>query len=74
MGQSYAVATLNGLTFDRHEEEIDVQTFSRSLRTAIDDFVADPAGPPLVPNWARVWAGVPEAGLMLRAAVAEGPA
>ena len=64
---------LNGLRYDRHEEEIDVHTFARSLRAAIDDFAADPAGPPLVPNWARVWAGVPEAGAMLREAVAEGP-
>ena len=73
VASSYAVAMINGLRYDRHEEEIDVHTFARSLRAAIDDFAADPAGPPLVPNWARVWAGVPEAGAMLRAAVAEGP-
>jgi glucosyl-3-phosphoglycerate synthase len=72
VADSYAVAMINGLRYDRHEEEVDVQTFARSLRVAIDDFLADPAGPPLVPNWARVWAGVPEAGPMLRAAVAEG--
>jgi glucosyl-3-phosphoglycerate synthase len=74
VADSYAVAMINGLRYDRHEEEVDVQTFARSLRVAIDDFLADPAGPPLVPNWARVWAGVPEAGPMLRAAVAEGAA
>jgi glucosyl-3-phosphoglycerate synthase len=74
VADSYAVAMINGLRYDRHGEEIDVQTFARSLRTAIDDFLADPAGPPLVPNWSRVWAGVHEAGPMLRAAVAEGPA
>ena len=73
VADSYAVAMINGLRYDRHTEEIDVQTFARSLRTAIDDFLADPAGPPLVPNWSRVWAGVHEAGPMLRAAVAEGP-
>ncbi len=73
VAQSYAMAMINGLRFDRHEEEIDVQTFSRSLRAAIEDFLADPAGPPLVPNWSRVWAGVREAGAMLKAAVAEGP-
>lgn len=73
VASSYAVAMVNGLRYDRHEEEIDVHTFARSLRAAIDDFATDPAGPPLVPNWARVWAGVPEAGSMLRAAVAEGP-
>jgi glucosyl-3-phosphoglycerate synthase len=74
VADSYAVAALNGLRYDRHEEEIEVQTFARSLRTAIDEFVTDPSGPPLVPNWSRVWAGVPQAGEMLKAAVAEGPA
>jgi glucosyl-3-phosphoglycerate synthase len=74
VADSYAVAMVNGLSFDRHAEEIDIQTFARSLRTAIEDFLADPAGPPLVPNWARVWAGVPNAGAMLRSAVAEGAA
>lgn len=73
VAESYAVAMINGLRYDRHDEEIDVQTFARSLRVAIEDFLADPAGPPLVPNWSRVWAGVHEAGPMLRAAVAEGP-
>jgi glucosyl-3-phosphoglycerate synthase len=73
VADSYAVALINGLRYDRHAEEIDVQTFARSLRGAIDDFLADPAGPPLVPNWSRVWAGVPDAGPLLRAAVAEGP-
>jgi glucosyl-3-phosphoglycerate synthase len=73
VADSYAVAMINGLSYDRHAEEMDVQTFARSLRVAIEDFLADPAGPPLVPNWSRVWAGVPEAGPMLRAAVAEGP-
>ncbi|HEX5758236.1 MAG TPA: glycosyl transferase [Thermoanaerobaculia bacterium] len=73
VAESYAVAMINGLRYDRHQEEIEVQTFSRSLRVAIEDFLADPAGPPLVPNWSRVWAGVDEAGPMLQAAVAEGP-
>jgi glucosyl-3-phosphoglycerate synthase len=73
VAESYAVAMINGLLYDRHAEELDVQTFSRSLRAAIEDFLADPAGPPLVPNWSRVWAGVHDAGPMLRAAVAEGP-
>ena len=34
----------------------------------------DPLGPPLVPNWSRVWAGVPDAGARLLAAVAKGDA
>lgn len=73
VADSYAVASINGLGYDRHEEEIEVQTFSGALRAAIAEFLADPAGPPLVPNWARVWAGLKEAGPMLVAAVEEGP-
>ncbi len=58
VADSYAVASINGLVYDRHEEEIEVQTFAGALRAAIAEFLADPAGPPLVPNWARVWAGL----------------
>jgi hypothetical protein len=50
-----------------------VQTFSSALRGAIEEFHRDPLGPPLVPNWARVWAGVIDAGPQLLSAVAEGP-
>ena len=73
VADSYGVAWINGLKYDRHAEEIDVQTFSAALRGSIEEFLADPLGPPLVPNWARVWAGVHEAGPQLLAAVAQGP-
>jgi glucosyl-3-phosphoglycerate synthase len=73
VADSYAVAMINGLLFDRHGEEAIVQTFLTALRDAIDDFHRDPLGPPLVPNWARVWAGVPDAGPSLLASVHEGP-
>ena len=46
--------------------------FTRALRSSIEEFLADPLGAPLVPNWARVWAGVPDAGQRLMAAVKEG--
>ena len=67
----YGGPILNGLIFDRHEEEQNVQTFISAVRASIDEFLADPLGPPLVPNWARVWAGMPEAGPRLLAAVQE---
>jgi len=72
VADSYAVAVLNGLRFDRHEEEMNVQTFLGALRASIDEFQSDPLGAPLVPNWARVWAGVPDAGNRLLAAVEQG--
>jgi len=73
VADSYGVAMINGLSYDRHDEEIDVQTFAAALRASIVEFQADPSGPPLVPNWARVWAGVHDAGPQLLAAVGEGP-
>jgi glucosyl-3-phosphoglycerate synthase len=72
VADSYAVATINGLVFDRHEEEQNVQVFTDALRNSIEEFLADPLGAPLVPNWARVWAGVPDAGSRLLAAVQQG--
>jgi glucosyl-3-phosphoglycerate synthase len=74
VADSYAVAMINGLDYDRHQEEIEVQTFGEALRASIDEFQADPSGPPLVPNWSRVWAGVREAGPLLLEAVGKGPA
>jgi glucosyl-3-phosphoglycerate synthase len=71
VSDSHAIAEVNGLAFDRHAEERNVQTFTEALRTSIDEFLLDPLGAPLVPNWARVWAGMPEAGARLVAAVQE---
>jgi glucosyl-3-phosphoglycerate synthase len=71
VADSYAVAVMNGLAFGRHEEEQNVQVFTGALRVSIEEFLADPLGAPLVPNWARVWAGVPDAGRRLVAAVGE---
>jgi glucosyl-3-phosphoglycerate synthase len=62
ISDSYAVATINGLVYDRHDEETNVQVFTAALRASIEEFLADPLGSPLVPNWVRVWAGVPDAG------------
>src|SRR5512147_371384 len=53
-------AALNGLVFDRHEEEVAVETFSRALRTAGLSFVRDPMGAPQIPNWSRVTSALPD--------------
>jgi glucosyl-3-phosphoglycerate synthase len=52
-------ASLNGLSFDRHAEEVAVETFSRALRAAGLDFVRDPMGAPQIPNWSRVVSALP---------------
>jgi glucosyl-3-phosphoglycerate synthase len=64
-------AVLNGLHFDRHEEELAVETFSRALRAAGLGFVRDPMGAPPIPNWSRVNAALPEFLDVLEQAVAE---
>jgi glucosyl-3-phosphoglycerate synthase len=62
-------AALNGLVFDRHEEEVAVETFSRALRTAGLSFVRDPMGAPQIPNWSRVSSALPDLLDELREAV-----
>ena len=53
-------ALLNGLAFDRHEEELAVETFTRAMRAAGFDFVRDPLGNPPIPNWNRVASALPD--------------
>jgi glucosyl-3-phosphoglycerate synthase len=65
----YADAMLNGLRFDRHGEEVAVATFSRSLQEAAAEFCNDPMGLPLIPNWNRVVAAIPEFFELLQDAV-----
>ena len=52
-------AALNGLAFDRHAEEVAVETFSRALRAAGLGFVRDPMGTPQIPTWNRVSSALP---------------
>jgi glucosyl-3-phosphoglycerate synthase len=56
----HADAEINGLAFDRHQEELAVATFVRGIRTAARDFMEDPLGEPLIPNWNRVESALPE--------------
>ena len=44
VADSYGVAMINGLGYDRHQEEIEVQTFAAALRASIEEFQADPWG------------------------------
>jgi len=56
----YADAMINGLKFDRHGEEKAVAAFAQSLGRASEDFLENPLGLPLIPNWNRVLAAIPE--------------
>lgn len=66
----YADARLNGLPFDRHMEEVAVNTFAKSLWRAATEFLEDPLGLPLIPNWNRVVAAIPDFFTELSTAVA----
>jgi glucosyl-3-phosphoglycerate synthase len=65
----HADAEINGLSFDRHQEELAVSTFVRGIRTAARQFMEDPLGQPLIPNWNRVESALPEFLGQLRAAI-----
>lgn len=58
----FADAVIDGLRYDRHEEEGIVDVFARAIRTAAERFRSDPIGPPDLPNWVRVRAAIPQAG------------
>lgn len=62
-------AAINGLIFDRHGEEVAVETFARAIRLACEQFLADPLGTPLIPNWNRVASALPDLPERLRDAV-----
>lgn len=53
-------AMLNGLDFDRHAEESAVEAFARGVQIASKQFLEDPLGVPLIPNWNRVVAAIPD--------------
>jgi glucosyl-3-phosphoglycerate synthase len=53
-------AAINGLDFDRHEEEVAVETFSKGIEFASKAFVEDPLSIPLIPNWSRVTSAIPD--------------
>lgn len=67
----HADAMINGLEFDRHEEEVAVQTFSHAIAMAAEEFLRDPLGVPLIPNWNRVTSALPDFLHQLEAAVEE---
>ena len=65
----HADAAINGLTFDRHVEESAVEQFGKGIRMAGQMFLEDPFGIPLIPNWNRVAAALPDFLDDLRSAV-----
>jgi glucosyl-3-phosphoglycerate synthase len=53
-------AALNGLFFDRHQETIAVEAFTRAIQIAGKEFQENPLYSPLIPNWNRVTSAIPD--------------
>lgn len=53
-----ADAEINGLKYDRHQEELAVGTFVRSIRKASKEYLTDPS--PMISPWSRVETTLPE--------------
>src|SRR4030066_498962 len=53
-------AAINGLDFDRHEEGVAVETFTKGIELARKAFVEDPLSIPLIPSWSRVTSAIPD--------------
>ena len=53
-------AAINSLKFDRHAERTAVETFLKGIKLASDVFQKDPLGVPMISNWSRVAAAVPD--------------
>jgi glucosyl-3-phosphoglycerate synthase len=56
----HADASINGLLFDRHEEETAVAVFAHGIRIASDQYRANPMGVSLIPNWNRIASALPD--------------
>ena len=69
IGKYHALALLNGLTYDRHEEIVAVDAFVNSLQLAVEEFMADPVGIPMLSGWTRIAAAIPDFSERLNEAV-----
>ncbi len=68
--QYHADALINGLEFDRHNEEQAIETLAERIMAAGEVFQQDPAGGEAIPNWTRVLTAFPDFPQQLRDAVA----
>lgn len=66
-----ADAAINGLKFDRHDEAMAVEAFTRAIATAVQVFSENPMATPLIPNWNRMTSAIPDIFEMLKLAVDE---
>jgi len=65
----HALSLINGLQYDRHEENGAAEAFTDALLVGKNAYLDDPVGEPLLPAWVRVRAGLPTFSERLRQAV-----
>jgi len=53
-------AAINGLYFDRHQETVMVEAFTKAIQIAGEEFYENPLYSPLIPNWNRVTSAIPD--------------
>lgn len=56
----YNDALMNGLSVDRHEEEVAVELFAENILAAGKSFLDNPMETPFIPSWNRVISAVPD--------------
>lgn len=64
-------AAINGLFFDRHEESLAVDTFTKGIKEASEIIMEDPLGVPLIASWDRVTSAIPDILVKIKRAVEE---
>lgn len=62
-------AMINGLDYDRHIEGVAVEVFAKAIGAAGEMALEANMGPPLIPNWNRVFAAIPDFSRRLQTAV-----
>jgi glucosyl-3-phosphoglycerate synthase len=53
------LSAINGLSYDRHAEDVLAESFVQVLETAGEEFLKNPFGSPQIPTWNRVSAALP---------------
>jgi len=66
----YNDAKMNGLTIDRHQEELAIELFAENIVRAGNFFIENPHETPFIPTWNRVHSAAPEFLTELHAAAA----
>jgi len=64
----HADALINGLHFDRHDEEQAIEGFAQQIVVAGELFQREPVGGEAMPNWVRVFSAFPDIPQQLRQA------